>query len=308
MRTVDALDGEWLSVGKNLALAPDARRGSFGAKHVECTPVYPDVDEEDEEEEEDDGEEEEVGGDEDEDEEGGSAADDYSYSYEEAEVVRWEPRKEPGCGCTGHKNAHGFGGFCKAWEEALASHVRFDVALVLRFDAMYTRSLDAMDVRWGAVNFAFADVRFAEGIVSDLFYACPFARLGALRTALDASGNTPQQWPGSAHFTWTHLRDAIGESELHFSATRPTALAQRTSTPPADACMQHARTPLAPTMRPHMCVAALLPLLDSVDEQRARVHAKVRPSSRPCSCQCCCSRDQSQSDREPPQNPASRSS
>jgi len=48
---------------------------------------------------------------------------DDTYSYDEQpvsrEATRWEPRKEPGCGCTGHKNAHGFGGFCKAWEEAL---------------------------------------------------------------------------------------------------------------------------------------------------------------------------------------------
>ena len=46
-----------------------------------------------------------------------------SYSYDEPASRRrataWEPRKSPGCGCTGHRNAHGFGGYCKAWEEAL---------------------------------------------------------------------------------------------------------------------------------------------------------------------------------------------
>ena len=48
---------------------------------------------------------------------------DETYSYDEHPASRkattWEARKQPGCGCTGHKNAHGFGGFCKAWEEAL---------------------------------------------------------------------------------------------------------------------------------------------------------------------------------------------
>ena len=29
---------------------------------------------------------------------------------------RWVPRREPGCQCTGYKNAHGFGAYCKAWE------------------------------------------------------------------------------------------------------------------------------------------------------------------------------------------------
>ena len=50
---------------------------------------------------------------------------DETYSYDEHPASRkatmWEARKQPGCGCTGHKNAHGFGGFCKAWEEALDS-------------------------------------------------------------------------------------------------------------------------------------------------------------------------------------------
>ena len=47
-----------------------------------------------------------------------------SYSYEDdggrrRRVSSWQPRQEPGCGCTGQKNAHGFGAFCKAWEEGL---------------------------------------------------------------------------------------------------------------------------------------------------------------------------------------------
>ena len=118
---LDSRQTPWCYVS-DACTVPDVRRGSFGAKHVDCSPVYADEDEDEEEEEEDD-EDEDVSGDEDEDEdedeEDGGSADDYSYSYDEAEVVRWEPRKTPGCGCTGHKNAHGFGGFCKAWEEAL---------------------------------------------------------------------------------------------------------------------------------------------------------------------------------------------
>ena len=65
--------------------------------------------------------------------------------------------------------------------------------------------------------------------------------------------------------------------------------------------MQQQRKPSEPTSC--SCPSAAVAGWPSPD-----VHAKVRPSSRPCSCQCCCSRDQSQSDREPPQNPASRSS
>ena len=45
--------------------------------------------------------------------------DDTSYTYEEEEPTSWKPRTEPGCGCTGYKNGHGFGAYCKAWEEAL---------------------------------------------------------------------------------------------------------------------------------------------------------------------------------------------
>ena len=71
-----------------------------------------------EEEEEADEAEEDDGGDADEDADE-DEEEDYTYDEAEAEVVRWEPRKSPGCGCTGHKNAHGFGGYCKAWEEAL---------------------------------------------------------------------------------------------------------------------------------------------------------------------------------------------
>lgn len=55
-----------------------------------------------------------------------------------------------------------------------------------------------------------------ERLVSDLFYALPASRLADLRSALDASGNTPQQWAGSAHYTWRILDERIGGSLLHF--------------------------------------------------------------------------------------------
>ena len=37
-----------------------------------------------------------------------------------------------------------------------------------------------------------------------------------MRWALDASGNTPQIWPGSGHFAWTIYNDAFGEDAWHF--------------------------------------------------------------------------------------------
>lgn len=98
----------------------------------------------------------------------------------------------------------------------LASSVHVDVALLVRFDAMYKQPLDAMDIRWPAVNFAFADTRFAEGIVSDLFHVCPGHDLPALRAAFAQSGERAQEWPGSAHYAWEPLREALGEERVHF--------------------------------------------------------------------------------------------
>ena len=51
-----------------------------------------------------------------------AARDDATYTYEDAEPVRWQPRSEVGCQCTGYNNSHGFGPYCKAWEEKIAPH------------------------------------------------------------------------------------------------------------------------------------------------------------------------------------------
>ena len=44
---------------------------------------------------------------------------DASYTYDDDRPASWQPRKEAGCKCSGYKNAHGFGAYCKAWEEGL---------------------------------------------------------------------------------------------------------------------------------------------------------------------------------------------
>ena len=100
--------------------APDVRRGSFGERFVDCTA-------EGEEEEEEgegsydasyDGDEDSHGATQSTPRAGGTYS--YDYSYDEEHPVRaWAPRREPGCGCSGYSNAHGYGSSCKAWESHL---------------------------------------------------------------------------------------------------------------------------------------------------------------------------------------------
>jgi len=52
-------------------------------------------------------------------------------------------------------------------------------------------------------------------VTSDLFYVTPWSLLGTLREGLDASGDVPQQWEGSGHYTYGVLQNRYGDEQLH---------------------------------------------------------------------------------------------
>ena len=100
-----------------------------------------------------------------------------------------------------------------------SAHDEADIVLMVRFEGSFRVNLDHMNIDWTLVNFAFRDSDDwwqASRLASDLFFVFPSWHLSDMRSALDQSGNTPQQWPGSAHFTWGILADSIGTGRLHF--------------------------------------------------------------------------------------------
>ena len=113
--------------------------------------------------------------------------------------------------------------YIAALELLLGSGAVSDYVLLLRFEALYDRGVDTLDVSWDRINVAFkasVELYNASGVTSDLFYAAPWRLLGALRDALDASGDVPQQWDGSGHYVYRVLEDAGLGDELHIIEDR----------------------------------------------------------------------------------------
>jgi hypothetical protein len=91
--------------------------------------------------------------------------------------------------------------------------------MLLRFDLMIKQPAPSLNIDWGRMNFGWRDSGAywtSEHIVSDLWYLFPASRLNDMARALDDSGNTPQGWPGSGHYTWRIINERFGESSWHF--------------------------------------------------------------------------------------------
>ena len=96
------------------------------------------------------------------------------------------------------------------------SGVAYDNLILLRFDLMFRVPLSKLSIDWNLANFAFRDDAgfwASKRLVSDLLFIFPRARFDDMRSAIDASGNVPQEpnarvlgggrtLKGSGHFTW----------------------------------------------------------------------------------------------------------
>ena len=116
-----------------------------------------------------------------------------------------------------------------------ATGIAVDAMLHVRFEGWFRQGLDVFDVAWDKINVAFRDSPFfwnAYQATSDLFFVVPWRLVSEYRHGLDESGDVPQSWPGSGHFTYAALKTRIGEERLNFMIERAFdgALMEQTST------------------------------------------------------------------------------